>query len=207
MNDSRWAAVRGHEGDVAEIGEDLVVAQPVDVAHERGVLATARRAAVPFDLDGRGGLAGGRIIRGDGRASDPEQLQEEIDLVPARRQSIAELARPSLMRHSGALMRRARLEVAGRPDLVGFLPDVLEVMAGIGHGRCPGERRDERHVRVEVDPRTEGPVVPVIAGPWLIGDESDPEDFARRRANAAVARSRWQATGASARRGSDRPGP
>ena len=69
-------------------------------------------------------------------------------------------------------------------DEPGLLPGVLEVVAGIGlvGNDADQRRRPDRQVNVQVDPRLEVAVVPVVAGPGLTADQPEPQPFTGRQA-------------------------
>src|SRR5581483_11564444 len=120
------------------------------------------------------------------RHSGPlDRLGEEVDLLLGRhREPPTEvgqaLADDALRR---VQEKDRRLEAAAALDEVGLLPGVLEVVARV---RLVGDERDERRdsyrqVEVDLDPRAEAALVPVVAAPRAVPDEPDVERLALRQ--------------------------
>ena len=136
---------RGEPPDPLEAGEDLVVRRAVGVAHQRGV-----------DPDSRSGVgAGGAARRCVRRRRGPPRDRRRSAGRPARRarragrprsaggdaNSWPRSARPSLIRHSGVLIRRMLASSRPQPlDELGLLPGVLEVVARV---RLVGDDMDQ----------------------------------------------------------------
>ena len=119
MLDEREALGRADRRGVAhlpKVRQNLVVRPTVRVA-EDGRVASDRRQGMPVGSDRQSpfrGVPGDDRIGGDGESGSLVELDEEVDvLVAGIANCPLRTARPSLIRHSGVLIRR--IEVSSRP--------------------------------------------------------------------------------------------
>lgn len=180
-------ALPGQQARLLELGPDDVMVGPVDVAAECRVdreLAEARPGLTQGNR--RPGHLGGRDrVAAPGQAGPLKQLDEEARLVRRRHgEAAAEIGQALADQAFGRVDQEdAGLEAVILPNEPGLLQGVLQMMARIG---LVGEDTDQLgrpdwQVRVQVDPRTQIAVVPVVAGPWLPLHEADPEPFSIRQ--------------------------
>ena len=178
---------RGDAADPDEVVRDRVVTRAVGVAEEGRVAANGREPGpVAGHDDGPLGNVPGTGRVGRERQSRPlEQLEKDVrGLVGRAREVATEIGQSLADQALGRVDQEDRsLEAAAPLDEVHLLPGVLEVMTG---ERLVGDHveqlgRADRQVRVQVDPRTESAVVPVVAGPGLALDEPDPQVLAFRQ--------------------------
>ena len=170
MNSRRFSASWGVIApDVHEVGEHLLVRRAVGMPHERGVDANRRQPPPRRTHRDRalGGLAGGATVGRDRQARPVVQLDEQVGLLVGRRgERVAQVREAFADQALGGVDEQdAGLEPPAAIDEVGLLPGVLEVVA---RERLVRDRVNEvggahRQVRVDVDPRAQAAVVPVVA--------------------------------------------
>src|SRR5665213_3546576 len=180
-------ALRGQQGRLLELSPDDVMVGAVDVAAERRVDRELAEARPGLTQGNRrpGQLSGRDRVAAAWQAGPLEQLDEEVRLVRRRDREAAAQVGQALA--DQALWRvdqeNAALQTVVLPDELSLLQGMLEVMARIGLvSEDPNQLgRPDWQVRVQVDPRAQAPVIPVVARPRLAAHEANPEPFSVRQ--------------------------